>query len=288
MWIFASDGLWRFSGYGTRPSGIQANFRVDLIDKTLILAGPNAFAVLRDAVYAYTNIGLVKISDASGVQPITRGVIGDLLPGRYWIEDDDISMAADEVLDEVWINVVTGNFETNTASSNCFIWSETYGVFTKLAQNPGPGDTLQQLAFDRFQGLMIQGVGAGGTTGSPRTMRHDAAVASFNAWTADFQPQYGPDPMSSKQWGAMMVVADPASAAKQITPRFNGTAYASNPLVLYPNTKDARANFGVDIDAPAWANVLQPGLSGAAETTVTELRGIAMQYEPIDEQQVFR
>lgn len=288
MWIFASDGLWRFTGYGTRPSGIQANFRVDLIDRTLILAGPGAFAVLRDAVFAYTNIGLVKISDAGGVQPISRGIIGDLIPGRYWVEDDDISMAADEVLDEVWLNIVTGNYETNTAQSNCYVWSDTYQVFTKLGQSVGPGQTLQQLAFDRFQGLMVMGIGDGGTTNSPRTSRHDPTVASFSAWTADFQPQYGTDPVSTKQWGSMCVICDAASAAKNITPRVNTIAYGSNPLVLYPNTKDSRAFFGIDIEAPAQAAVLQPGLSGAAETTVTELRGVAMQYDLITEQQLVR
>jgi hypothetical protein len=107
-------------------------------------------------------------------------------------------------------------------------------------------------------------------------------------WTADYQPQYGPDPVSSKQWIDMVAMFDLASAGKVITPRFNGVAYTGNPLVQYPQQQDARAAFGISQEAPAVANLLAPGLSGAAETTITELRGIAMRYEPIDEQQVFR
>lgn len=284
MWIFTETGLWRFTGYGTRPSGIQANFRVDLIDRTLILAGPNAFCVLRDAVFAYTNIGLVKISDAVGVQPISRGRIGDLLPGRYWVEDDDVYMTADELIDEIWLNINTGNFEGGTGVSDCFIWSEQYGVFTKLGARNAAPTVLQTLDFDRFQGKLALGVG-GSTTGASTLFRFGT---TYNAWTADFQPQYGPDPVSSKQWGEMTVMCDPASAGKQITPRFNDIAYGSNPLVQYPQQNDSRAFYGVSIEAPAVANTLAPGISGAAEATITELRGIAMKYDQLSEEKVFR
>lgn len=286
MWIFASDGLWRFTGYGTRPSGIQANFRVDLIDKTLRLAGPNAFAVLRDAVFAYTNIGFVKISDAVGVQPISRGRIGDLLPGRDWVEDDDISMSADEGLDEIWLNITTGAFESGTGVSNCYVWADQYGVFTKLGELNGSIQVLQQVAYDPFQNLMVLGVGISNAATS--TIWRQSGVASFSAWTGDFQPQYGPDPFCSKQWIDMGVIFDPASGGKSITPRFNGIPYSSSPLVLYPNTLDTRAFYGVSQEAPAVANLLAPGISGASESTITRLRALAMRYEILDDQQVVR
>lgn len=288
-WIFASDGLWRLTGYGTRPSGLQANYRIDLIDRTLILAGPNAFAVLRDAVFAYTNIGLVKISDDAGVAPISRGIIGDLLPGRYWIEDDDICMAADEVLDEVWLNITSGNFDAGSGAANCFIWSDIYQVFTKLAQLNSVTPLLQSMAFDRAQGLMQMGAGQTDVSTGPRLFRHNPAVASFNAWQMDFQPQYGSEPKSTKQWGEMCVIFDPSNNGKVIVPRFNGVNYASDTLRQYANQPDSRAFFGVDIEAPAVANALAPGMSGTGpSTTQADFRGLIMNYEVISDSDVYR
>ena len=288
MWLFASDGLWRFTGYGTRPSGIAANFRVDLIDRTLVLAGPNAFTVLRDAVFAYTNIGLVKISDAVGVQPITRGIIGDLLPGRGWVESEDITLAADEILDEIWINVLTGDLAANTTVVKTYVWQDQYGIFTILNQNTTSTAPLMTLAFDRSLSAMLQGIGQRASVTGPHVEWHDPAQTTYEACAGDYQPLYGPDPLSSKQWVDMAVVFDPGSAGQVCTPRFNGIAYASETIILYPNTLDARANIGVDINAPAVANLLAPGYSMIATVGITRMRALSMRFVAIDEQQVFR
>lgn len=281
MWIFASDGLWRFTGYGTRSSGIQANYRVDLIDRTVRLVGPSAYCVLRDAVFAYTNIGLVKISDEVGVKPLSRGVIGDLLPGRNWIESDDVTMAADEDGDRVWLNITSGSYDAGTGVSNCYVWNEQYGVFTKLNQWVGSATVLQRIAYDKDHRSMLLGLG---DASGIYTYWFDPDNANFSGASADFQPQYGPDPASSKQWLDMCVMFDKNSAGKSITPRFNGVAYGSNPLVQYPLQDDSRAYFGVSEDAPAVANLMAPGFSIGIQSTITELRGIAMRYEAIDEQ----
>lgn len=279
MWIFASDGLWRFTGYGTRPSGINANFRVDLIDKTLRLAGPNAFAVLRDAVFAYTNIGLVKISDAVGVQPISRGVIGDLIPGRQWLEDYDICMAADEELDEIFLNINTGNFGGATGHADTYIWSDTYKVFTKLNALTGASNSLQQLTYNPVKRQVMYGVGQFAAT-SPLIYDNSGA---YSAWQADFQPQYGPDPASQKVWAEIVAIFDPSAAGIVITPRFNNVAYTANALAQYSQTRDARASFGIDINVPATAAIIEPGMSGPANAVAAELRGIALRYEVVSD-----
>lgn len=288
MWIFASDGLWRFTGYGTRPSGIQANFRVDLIDRTLKLAGPNAFAPLREAVFAYTNIGFVKISDAVGVQAISRGLIADLLPGRAWVESEDITLAADEVQDEVWINVLTGDLASSTAAVTTYVWQDQYGIFTTLNQNTAAAAPVMTLAYDTSLSAMLQGVGQRNNSFGPIVFWHNPATTLYEAYTEDYQPVYGPDPGSSKQWDGMTLIFDKASAGFTPTPRFNGIAYTGSPLVLYSNTLDARANFGVDIEAPAFANILAPGLSMPRNNGFTRMRGLLMRYSTIDEQPVFR
>lgn len=288
MWIFASDGLWRWTGYGTRSSGLKANWRVDLIDRTLMLAGPNAYCVLRDAVFAYTNIGLVKISDEVGVQAISRGVVGDLLPGRKWIDTDDINLAADDTKERVWININSGDHSATAGLSDCYIWHEQFGIFTKQTQYMSDaidGALLQRLAFDKESGSMILGISSV-TTGTFITW-FDPAVNNFVQATGDFQPQFGPDPGSSKQWIDMCVMCDEADAGKLIAPRFNAFTYGEAALVRYSQQKDSRAVFGVSEEAPAVANLLAPGLTIAAQTTVTQLRGIAMRYEIIDEQPVY-
>jgi hypothetical protein len=284
MWIFASDGIWRFTGYGTRSSGIQANWRVDLVDRTVVLAAPSAYCVLRDAVFAYTNIGLVKVSDEVGVKPLTRGVIGDLLPGRRWIDSDDITMAADDDNDRVFLNVTTGDNDAGTLVSDCYVWSEQYGVFTKLSQWVSGPSTLMRVAYDRVNGGLLVGLGNINTL---YTYWIDPAGTQFAAATGDFQPQYGPDPGSSKQWIEMCAMFDKASAGKLVTPRFNGVAYDANALVQYPLQDDARSYFGVSMEAPAVANLLAPGFSIPPQNTITELRGLAMRYELIAEEPLF-
>ncbi len=67
VWILKGkgDGVYRLSGFGA-----TAGFRVDPFDSSTYLLHANLAVVLEDRVYAWTNVGLVSISD-SGVVPLS-------------------------------------------------------------------------------------------------------------------------------------------------------------------------------------------------------------------------
>jgi hypothetical protein len=290
MWIWTSDGLWRWTGYGTLPSGIQANWRVDQIDKTIRLAGPTAVCAMGESVFAYTNQGFVRVSDSRGLEYLSRGVIGDLIPGAAWSETQIYSMTADPVLNEVWLNIATPSLNPGERILT-IVWNDLYGLFTALNQRVGSDNTtyLTAVEFATHTGVVMLGLSYFGGTGSGIIEWHDPADNTYSAWTADYQAIYGQDPMASKQWSDITAMFDPASAGKVITPRFNEISGGyTNPIVQYPNTKDARVSFGVPQTAPAVAALLSCGVSGAQVTGVTKFRGLATRFTVFNEQQLVR
>lgn len=150
LWIFASDGLWRLSGTGG-VAGSGYDWRIDPVDSTLIISGPQAFAVLRDTVYAYTNRGLVSIDSSGNVAEVSNGRIGDFLPGPMWSTPiwsptSCIWMAADETNDEILLkesgipayfyryNILTDTLVQDTSSSGAT--NTSHGVYSRTLELP--------------------------------------------------------------------------------------------------------------------------------------------------------
>jgi hypothetical protein len=277
LWFFCSDGLYKLTGYGTRSSGLEAQWQVESIDASLILAGPNAATVLRDSVYAYTNRGFVEILNG-GVVELTNGILADVLPGQRWAADSRIFVERDEANDEVWLGV-RGSLTVAAPNSQLYVYNVLNKAFTKLVQ-----PTTAAIVFASYLETMMFGRAAIGS--QPSAWRFNETVAGWEAPTVDFQQIYGNDPMLSKQWIDMTLVfsthtgVDPA-------PRFNGVAGATRARTTQ-NT-DARVTFGVPRTAPAVGNTLAPGLQMAA-TTVAQmtLRALSLRWEPFSEQQVYR
>lgn len=289
QWFWSSDGLWRWTGYGTLPSGIQANWRVDLIDKTIRLAGPGAICAMGEKIFAYTNQGFVRVSDSAGLEYLSRGVIGDLIPGAAWSETPIYTMAADPVLNEVWLNIATPSLNVGDRMLT-IVWNELYGIFTVLNQRVGDDNInyVTSLAFHEPTGVIMLGL-TNFTVASGVIDFHDPASNAYAGWTADFQPIYGGDPLASKQWQDITAIFDPASTTKPITPRFNEISGGyTNPLVQFPNTKDARVSFGVPITAPAIGALIACGISGAAATGPTKFRGLSPRFTIFSDQQLVR
>lgn len=69
LWIFKTDGIWRLTGSG------PPNWRIDPVDMTTYLLAPKAVAVMDDVVYAWTNKGVVAVSDA-GISRVSALAIG--------------------------------------------------------------------------------------------------------------------------------------------------------------------------------------------------------------------
>lgn len=150
LWIFASDGLWRLSGTGG-VAGSGYDWRIDPVDSTLIISGPQAFAVLRDTVFAYTNRGLVSIDSSGNVAEVSNGRIGDFLPGPMWTTPiwsptSCIWMAADETNDEILLkesgipayfyryNILTDTLVQDTSSSGAT--NTSHGVYSRTLELP--------------------------------------------------------------------------------------------------------------------------------------------------------
>lgn len=305
LYFFCSDGLHRLTGYMTRSSGIGAQWRVDTLDRTLVIADAHAYCVLRDVVYAYTNRGLVAVTK-DGVQELTTGIVGDILPGARWSDDrmsDGFFLAADLNNDEVWLGSC-GDAVMNWI----YIYNARHKAFTRYAALDS--NVTRHLEF--FEPLSSvtactdQFNNAVSFISPSETRYYDA--------TADFQPIHADDPLLAKQWIDTTIIGDSKSVGTLVCARFNGYELAAHPLAKRPN--DTRKNFGVPRRAPAVGHTLAPGIrapgnlaqdiaiqgiplvlhgeqivTGAADVYPTQplnLLGISLRFEALSEQAVFR
>lgn len=69
LFIFASDGLWRLTGYSPET------FALEMFDSSVVVAAvsPNAISVMDDAIYAWCNLGIVRIT-TSGVEMLDDAI----------------------------------------------------------------------------------------------------------------------------------------------------------------------------------------------------------------------
>jgi acyl dehydratase len=243
LWIFASDGLWRLTGTGG-AAGRGFDWRVDPVDSTLSLAAPHAACVLRDTVYAYTNRGLVAISNAGVDDTLSTGKINDLLPGPPFAAVTTIQIAGNETEDEIWLGIGmgTGSMLYYVYNTLTRVWTNTRGGLGNLT------DVIQ--AYSRANQAM-----ASIDTGASYLQ----SASQFEGCTVDYQPITTKDPFAMKQWLDATIVAASADAGKAVTPRFNGVAF--NVRNLTSQNQDARTSWNVPRLAPAIANSLAPGFS---------------------------
>lgn len=69
LFVFASDGLWRLTGYSPET------FALEMFDSSVVVAAvsPNAIAVMDDAIYCWCNLGIVRIT-TSGVEMLDDAI----------------------------------------------------------------------------------------------------------------------------------------------------------------------------------------------------------------------
>lgn len=265
LWFLCSDGLFRLSGTIAPIEGVP-DIRVDPIDAKLVLAGPRAWCVLRDRIFAYTNRGFVSISD-DGVVELSAGVVGDLLPGAVWAEAESPFLVADERTDEIYI---IGAHETLN-----FVYSARYGCFSTTTQFDS-AQTAVQAASSR---ALIFGY----ATSTIDELQPDLTgpMGGSHVVQLDFQPIFGGRPDTLKQFVDATYILDPASS-NDVFPRFNGLTSSDFATPINAGN-DLRATVGVPCDAPAIAPSLAIGLS-VFGTALVILSGISVRYVPITEQ----
>lgn len=266
LWGSCSDGLYRISGNIAPIDGIP-DIRIDLIDSTLVIAGPRAWCVLRDRIFAYTNRGFVAISD-DGIVELSTGVIGDLLPGTGWNEAKTPFLVADERTDEIYI--------VGAHASLNFVYSLRYGCFTTTSQFNG-ALTGVQLATSL---ALVFGYG----TLLLDELQPDLTDLLTTGPVIDFQPAFGNRPDTIKQWVDATFIMETGSSGT-LDPRFNGASALGESLVALGN--DLRASVGVPCDAPAIGPSLAPGFA-VLSAGLKKLSGISLRYVTTTEQQGVR
>lgn len=277
VWQFCTDGLWRLSGNGGAVGAAGYDWRNDLVDSTLVISGPQAVAVLRDTVFAYTARGFVAIDDNNGINDrISEGVIGDVLPGVGYTDTSDIEVRADEEKDEIWVIVGT------TAR----VWSYLTKTWVRNVQlAPGAASASSYAFWRKVNAIVI-------SDDTPLVYAYlDPLGTSFANGFATLQPVFGGDPFSPKQWQDVTWVFDPAIGASmpEVAVNYNGGSYG---FLVQPklNATDLRITYQVNRNAPAISASLSPGIVMTACTAPVppKLWGLRMRYQPISEQPVRR
>lgn len=281
LWIFTQrNGLWRLYGNGGAVGAEGFDWQVDPVDSTLSIAGPQAWCVLRDVVYAYTNRGLVAISDDGIDDTLSQGVINDLLPGPFYSLQNLIQVRADEENDEIWV----------WDGTHAYVWSflaKAWVQNTQLAPSVANGNYTTQF-WPNVKSMVIVDDNAA------RARYFNAAFDSFVQMSWDYQPLYFEDPFATKQWVDTTWVFTNEFAEKfipyvQTIVRFNGQSYFGN-VAPVSNGADARVTYMVPRNSPAIGNAICPGILvfGSLSNTPPRFEGLSMRATIIGEQQTRR
>lgn len=279
LWIFATDGLWRLSGTGGSSGAEGFDWRVDPVDSTLSIASGQAWAVLRDTVYAYTNRGVVAIDDNSVDDTLSQGVINNLLPGPFYAQVAAYQVRADIENDEVWV-IVGDNSAPVTGA-----WVYNYQTKTWVDNGQLIGNALNNSAC--FWPFKLSMAAANGNLANVTYFDNSASnYAGTMFW--DYQPLSSGEPFSARQWIDETIVFDIANAGMQLQGRFNGGA--NQPLVsLVARSTDARVTIGVSRTAPAISETIAPGIQPSNFAPIAfRFYGVSLRSSPIGEQQVKR
>jgi hypothetical protein len=266
LWIFCTDGLYRLSGEG----GI---WRVDPVDITLVLSSPRASCVLREVVYAYTNQGFGRITDA-GFDPLSERSIGDLLPGAEYTETASIIVERHEVEQEIVIRV---------DATKVFVYSVRENAFTTVLE---PDVTC--MAYVRYPvsgGPCI----AFGRSPSGQAPRYELwnGTAPLPA-TGKLQPVFGKDPFSAKQWIDATYIFGNESANEQISVTWNSIAPANVQLKNSGRfVNESRVSVGVPRNAGV-GNTIAPGFGAGLGASRPRFLGLSLRYRELTEQTVKR
>jgi hypothetical protein len=123
------DGIYRVSGFGA-----LSGFRVDQVDSSTYLLHPNLAVALDDVVWAWTNKGLVTISDA-GVIPVNMPIAADTSQLETLLDHEDTTPGAFAVANPKGGEVIFGlpptPIGTSAGAGVVFVYNATTRAFTK-------------------------------------------------------------------------------------------------------------------------------------------------------------
>lgn len=300
LWYFCTDGIWRWSGTGGSVAD-GYDWRLDPIDKTFVIAGPQAYCVLRDNVYAYGNRGFIMVDSSGNVTEISAGRCDDVMPGRTWIElaypgnvalqfldgPNGYYLVADDKNNEVILKKKdldnTGLVWIYNVHQDC-ITRDTPNVAAGL-QSPDHG------VWNESKAQIYHA--CTNTTTNVLTLRtnNTASVPSTTTW--EFQPVVADDPFTLRQFQRVEVTFDiEAPTFVTLTCRFNDNGATDQTRTFAAATGPSvnnRLSFIVPRNAPAVANTIKIQLvaSGSGQAFI-RLLGVALKYSTPTEQRKAR
>lgn len=276
LYFFCTDGIFRLSGSG-------GQWRLDPLNSTLVITGPKCTGVLGDNVYAYTNVGLVRISSDQLPQRLSESRLNEM-QGSPYAEDQATMLLCDESNNEVWVSFapsVAGsggrwrvyNADTDTFVSNDFA---TTGVTAATYSSLGNLPAGQEGSLE-FGGPDVSVAG--------HIIRHmKTAPTAWLAPVCNYQPFFGKRVETTKQWiRATHFFSN--GMINQVQARWNQIAAAGLVVpVGQALNADSRATFWVPRNA-AISPTLVIGWSMPLVTAAYEYLGFSVEFEELTTQQ---
>lgn len=289
LWIFASDGLWRLSGTGGAVGAEGYDWRIDPVDVSIVICGPQAFTVLNDIVYAYTNQGFVSIDSAGSVTRLSESRCREVMPPREWslpafTPSSSVVLEAYPAEDEVWIRM-------STDPTQVYVYSVRADVVTTLLPSLGGAVTMSAFCYDpTLQEMVAVGANVPTQTLGFVTLNNSVDLADLRLV---YQPVYGEHPFAIYHWqDAQVVVEADIAGPTSVNMSANGVAMGTAPIAATsPGVSEfTRVTQSVPLNAPAAANNLQ--LTVQVPTNAVNgrirLQGIAVRQIPITTQRKVR
>jgi len=291
LWFFCADGLRRLSGTGG-TAGDGYDWRLDMVDSTLQIAGPQAACAFRDRVFAYTTRGFVAIDSSGAVLEIGEQRIGNRWAGAQFSAPDfsgssRIVMVADEPNDEVLLRCES-SLDGTSYTASVLVYNVSTDTFVEWAA-PITYDFKSFLHSKIYGG--VAAVAASGTFGNGVFVR---GTDYWEPYAFQYHPVYGENPFTAKHWQDCEVVAYKPTIAVNSTwgtdVIFNTSARVS--IATYQFGADVgymRGVLDVPRDAPAIANSIAVGLDeNAYGFSVNKIVGMSVRYVDLTDQRLKR
>lgn len=272
LWFFCSDGLWRLSGTGG-AAGQGFDWRIDPVDSTLVIAGPQAACALRDMVYAYTNRGLVSITSAGTVTELSKGRIEDVLPDKTWsapsfTSTNSVFLVADLDNDEVVLK------ESTATGNRIWLYNIHTDAFTQMATSAPANHGCYSAAAGAVVLAIVDGTG--GSLVQP-------SASAYASMDLKFQPVYGDNPFEQHHWRKIEPAFNTAGSATCVASVNSFGSIGSRALTDSGEPVYARTGFTVPRNAPAVSNNIAVGLT-VTSTALVKLQGISIDYAAVTDQ----
>jgi len=272
LWILCTDGL-------RRLTGAAGQWRVDMVDPSVVPVEPGAACVMFDTLYVYTERGIVAV-DGAGKRPLTRGMVDDLFPGTPFRPGRRVQLLANTT-DQELIALQPG--ATWGAAGTVHVYSTLYQRWSSMAFNtyssvdcgtmfaPADGSAAYPLfGVPYVSGSTVPDAAVWPKTTLPLTAR------------LRLQPWYASDPMLQKQWVDVTVIVESDASTPSIALYLADELVTSGPVARF-NNYDKRATFGIPRNY-AINQLLQLGLNITSGSTPARLKGLSVRLVPLTNQ----